>query len=122
MPTKIIGTPRYIHNKFGVGKIFEITCDDGKYNAGQLAKSIGIATSSLLGRAYRHGWDSPLLFAPKSSNHGRIDKESDSGPTNEGNAEWQALSRKPRDYNLRKIAQFARYDSQARVGCDNVMA
>ena len=36
--------------------------------------------------------------------------------------EWLAMSSKPRDYNLRKIQQPARYDRYSRLGCDNVMA
>jgi len=117
MPTKILSKPRYVHNKFGGGKIMEIVCDDGVYNSTTLAKALGMATSSLLGRAHRHGWMSEKLFDPKCVKGKRFSEDFEQ---NEGNDEWRKLGKSVRSYNL-KPTKHGVYDGIYSHGCDNVI-
>lgn len=90
MPTMVIDRPKKTYSQQGV--CMKIICDDGEYTATQLAQRIGIATSSLIGRAQRHGWLSPAIFRPRS-NKGRKIVEGEIDFQNEGNAEWKAMKR-----------------------------
>lgn len=104
-PTRILRAPYKIDGFDRLGRPrhkIMIDTDAGTFETDDLARAIGVHTSTFRVRLNREGWNSPHALNPPAKRGYRVsgaplDNE------NQGNAEWKALGKRVRNENLARI-------------------